>query len=142
MYFEILAKRILMVIGPPSCISLSRWTHPLARHESSHWPRPGARLTCIGRYPAGWTKSPPWPTRRPSSRTAAQPTRREGQCLPLCWARSLASRNNQVSGNLTAVSRLTNQNQRPEQWRNHDAVDQECITRSLLNSQQGLFRGR
>ena len=113
-YFKILAKRLLWVIGPSSCIPLSRWIRPLARHESSHWPRPGVRLTCTGRYPAGWTKSPPWPTRQPSSRTAAQPTGREGQCLPLWWARSLESRNNQDSGNLTEVSPLTNQNQRPE----------------------------
>lgn len=102
-----------LVIWPALVFPLpSRWTRPPAQRESSHWLPPDSTLTSTGPSPAGWMKNPHWPTRRPSSRTAARPTAKEGS-RPSSSARWLTSRSKQDWASWTAASPPTNQNQRP-----------------------------
>ena len=94
-------------VSPPP-----RWTRPPAQHESSHWLQPDSTLTSTGPSPADWMKSPPWPTWRPSSRTAARPTAKEGS-RPSSSERWRTSRSKQDWASWTAASPPTSPNQRP-----------------------------
>ncbi len=89
-----------------------RWTRPRSQHESSHWLQPDSTLTSTGPSPAGWMKNPPWPTRQPSSRTAARPTAKQGS-RPSSSERWPTSRSKQDWASWTAALPPTNPNQRP-----------------------------
>lgn len=89
-----------------------RWTRPPAQHESFHWLQPDSTLTSTGPSPAGWMKSPPWPTRRPSSRTAARPTAKVAS-RPSSSERWPTSRSKRDRASWTAASPPINPNQRP-----------------------------
>lgn len=89
-----------------------RWTRPPAQPESSHWLQPDSTLTSTGPSPAGWMKNPLWPTRQPSSRTAARPTAKEGR-PPSSSERWPTSRSKRDWASWTAASPPINRNQRP-----------------------------
>lgn len=69
-------------------------------------------LTSTGPSPAGWMRSPPWPTRQPSSRTAARPTAKEGSRRSLS-GRWPTFRSNQDWASWTGALPPTSPNQRP-----------------------------
>lgn len=89
-----------------------RLTRPPAQPVSSHWLQPDSTLTSTGPSPAGWTRSPRWPTRQPSSRTAARPTAKEAS-RPSSSGRWLTFRSNQGRASWTAASPPTSPNRRP-----------------------------